>query len=372
MPELARRMETPLEIPPLKKKGAFSFKEHEEFYDEEVVDALDGRSLDQLEKWGDRYRVLDGLGEGGMGKAVLALDEQTGRVVVIKRLHQDLTRYEHMVLRFKREMRTLAKSKNPFIVKAHDVIEFPTNYGSDAIDLGLVMEYVKGKDLFDMLRDARYFNEERAAEVAIQICLALQGAYDLGIVHRDLKPENVFLDEDGHVRVGDFGIAGFARETPPTEIDSSGRTLTAEGTVFGTPEYIAPEVGMGERADGRADLYAVGIIMYRMLAGHLPFRGGNKMSLIQRQISELPKPFSGVNMPEENKDTELEPIVMKLLEKDPKERYQTANETARAIARVIFKKHPKLRYKEPYIWLSEEAERASKETPEAQEKRAVA
>lgn len=342
MPELAPRIEAPLEIPQPKKKGVFAFSEHEEFYDEEVTRALNGRSLDELEKWGDRYRVLDDLGEGGIGKTILALDEQTGRVVAIKRLRQSLAADKDAVRRFKREMRTLAKANNPFIVKAHDVIEFPTKEGG--VDFGLVMEYIRGKDLWDTLREARHFNEDRAAEVAIQICFALQGAHDRGIVHRDLKPENIFLDEEGRVHVGDFGIAGFLSEEVAAKIDPTGRSLTPAWMAMGTPEYVAPEVAMGEHADGRADLYAVGIIMYRMLAGHLPFRESDKALLIRRQISEFPQPFK--------EHTALEHIVMKLMAKNPNNRYQTALAAARAIAKVILKKHPEMSHQEPYIWLS--------------------
>ncbi|MBI4098877.1 MAG: serine/threonine protein kinase [Candidatus Magasanikbacteria bacterium] len=329
------------------------------------------------EMWGGRYRVTNRLGEGGMGAVWRVYDEQTGRDLVVKRLHTELTQYEHGVKRFQREIRALAKAENPFVVKAHDVIIFPVSSGQ-GMDLGLVMEYVEGKDLFDTLRDERYFNEKRAAAVAIEICLALATAHAKGIVHRDLKPENIFLDNDGRVKVGDFGITGFTdpallRPTDFGELDR--RPLTAPGTVFGTPEYLSPEAGMGEKVGSRADLYAVGIIMYRMLAGQLPFRGGNKMSLIQRQINETPKPFNELLMPEENKETILEPIVRKLLAKNPDDRYRTANEAARAIAEAMWKKYPELKRgrftQEPYNFISTEEE-AAERAEGKQEKRKAA
>jgi len=291
-----------------------------------LVDKKLGRGPDHQvgELIAGRYLILDRIGEGGMGVVYRAEHVVMQKLVGMKILHRDLCRYEHAVRRFEREARAASLLEHPNCVTVTDF--GVTNNGS----LYLVMEYLEGKDLFDTLRDERYFAPERAVHSTRQVCAGLAEAHHQGVIHRDLKPENIFLvqrrDTPDFVKILDFGIAKVLEA-------EEGRTLTAAGTVFGTPEYLAPEQGMGKPADNRADLYSVGVIMYRMLAGRLPFRGGNKRALIQRQISEPPVPFKRLRMPQEIPRS-LEKVCFKLLAKKPEDRYQSAEEALHALERV--------------------------------------
>ena len=246
------------------------------------------------------------------------------KIMGMKILHQDLCRHEHAVRRFEREARAASLLEHPNCVTVSDF--GVTENGS----LYLCMEYLPGKDLFDTLRECRTFSQERVVHVTQQICAGLAEAHHQGVIHRDLKPENVFLikqrDSRDFVKLLDFGIAKILGA-------EEGRALTAVGTVFGTPEYLAPEQGVGRPVDHRADLYSVGVIMYRMLVGHLPFRGGDKRALIQRQINEPPMPFRLLDMRQEVPES-LEKVVFKLLAKNADDRYQTAEEVQEALRRV--------------------------------------
>jgi len=305
------------------------------------------------DQFGGKYRVIDKIGEGGMGAVFKVEDVRTGVFSVMKILHRDLARFDHAKARFDREMRTMARINNPFVLPINDVLTVDLGSGPQIVVLSSLIE---GKDLFDTLRDERSFTPDRAAKLSGEIAIGLQAAHDQGVVHRDMKPENVFLTDAGGeeiAKIGDFGIAGINEEIMAEKFRKGGlrddRAVTVAGTVFGTPEYMAPEMADGKKADGRADLYGLGIIMYRMLAGHLPFRGGNKRALVQRQISEKPKPFSVLRMPQEVPKW-LEDIVFKLLEKDPDDRYQTANEVFAALKEGALKDNPEMKNKVPFCW----------------------
>ena len=289
------------------------------------------------------YRILDRIGEGGMGAVYRVEHTVMRKIMGMKILHQDLCRYEHAVRRFERESRAASLLEHPNCVTVSDF--GVTDNGS----LYLCMEFLAGKDLFDTLRECRVFSPERAVHVVSQMCAGLAEAHHQGVIHRDLKPENIFLvkrrDSSDFVKILDFGIAKILGA-------EEGRALTAAGTVFGTPEYLAPEQGVGKPVDHRADLYSIGIIMYRMLVGHLPFRGGDKRALIQRQIGEPPMPFRLLDMRQEVPEA-LEKVCFKLLAKNPDDRYQTAEEVQEALRRVDIRP-PELVAAEPkpeVIWI---------------------
>jgi len=370
-------IEKVLEFLAEKKKNAEA-REKKYALDDMHKENLPNQEIPETDLIGGRYEKLSRIGEGGMGEVWLARDVKTSQEVVLKWLHLDLTRHEHAIKRFKREIKILGRLKSPFITSAHTAEMDPRvledhirkekrrNPGLDDAEakeraekfleeqgkdgLVLAMEKIEGKDLFDTLRDEKYFDDTKAAKVVLQICLAFDAAHKAGIVHRDFKPENVFLQETDEpdsplVRVGDFGISGFMDDIAKEEFDTEGvertpiegrqkklaKGLTAIGTVFGTPEYIPPEQARGMRVDGRADLYALGIVMFRMMVGNLPFRGGNKRALIQRQISEPPPKFQYMDMPEGNEDSCLLNIVTKLLEKNPDDRFPSAMIVAKLI-----------------------------------------
>ncbi len=270
------------------------------------------------------YRIVELIGEGGMG-AVYRVDHLVlGRPMAMKILHPRLATSDETVLRFEREARASSLLTHPHCVNV-------TDFGvTDAGVSYLCMELLEGVDLFDTLVKCRAFVAERAVRVLDQVLSALGEAHRQGIVHRDIKPENIFLAQtpDGGecAKILDFGIAKIQGL-------QEGRTLTSGGTVFGTPEYLAPEQAVGEPADARSDLYSLGVIMYRMLAGRRPFRGRDKRSLLHQQISEAPLPFSQQRTRYEVPE-DLERICFKLLAKNKEDRYQSAEDVRAALRRA--------------------------------------
>lgn len=355
------------------------------FYDEEVLDALKTAEVKRREElkpsgWevlNGRYRRLYGFGEGGMGAVDLALDEQTGRLVVVKRILPQFLKDKTINARFEREIKALVQTGDgdvlhrSFIVRVLDVAAMPD--GGKA----LVMEYIKDPDLLDQLQVERIPSDKFSASVALQVCLALTAAHEQGVIHRDVKADNVFVRRGAHpelgdvrVRVGDFGVAQLGTvdafsKTPPRgtarDVARAGllpEKLTGFGYVIGTVEYIAPESAAESKYDRRSDLYSLGVLMYRMIAGRMPFRGENKLDILDRHRDTLPVPPHEVR--EDKQMSPLEPIVMKLLEKDPKNRYQTALDVAQAIKEAMVAVDPSLRKKEPYLWVSDIEKAAEK------------
>lgn len=371
---------------PVRSRKLFRFDSDPSFYDKEVLDALktaevkkraeaDKIRRGEMESPGwdvldGRYRRLYGLGKGGMGAVDLALDEQTGRLVVVKRILPRFLKDKMINTRFDREIKALVKTgegdvlHRSFIVRVLDAAAMPD--GGKA----LVMEYIKDPDLFNQLKKERIPSDQFSASVALQVCLALEAAHEQGVIHRDIKTENVFVRRGAHqelgdvrVRVGDFGVAQLGTvdafsKTPPRgtarDITRAGllpEKLTGFGYVVGTVEYIAPESLAESKYDRRSDLYSLGIVMYRMIAGRLPFRGNDKGDILKQHLDTPPMPPHEVR--EDKQISPLEPIVMKLLEKDPKKRYQTALDVAQAIKEAMVAVDPSLRKKEPYLWVSD-------------------
>ena len=272
----------------------------------------------------DRYRIVARLGEGGTSIVYLASREAVGDRVAIKFLKEDLTKRVGSVERFIIEARASSRIDHPHIVSVFD-------FGRD--DEGhyyLVMEYVEGRSLIKHIKACRGFLQERAVEILRQLLMAVGAAHAEGIVHRDLKPENVICAKGrtggDFVKVLDFGLAKFVG-------DGAGVSLTRHGVILGTPYYISPEQARAEKVDNRTDLYSVGVMAYEMLTGRVPFRGSNAVTVINRHISSEPKPFAMVR-PDLEIHPELEQLVLSLLAKSPSGRFQTAEETLEALARV--------------------------------------
>src|SRR5690606_17232828 len=226
-----------------------------------------------------RYRVVSPLGEGGMGQVYLATHEAIEKQVALKVLKPEYSAKEDIVTRFQQEAISASRIKHPNVLEVFD-------FGK--LDNGcafLAMEFLSGNDLADELMHHGYIKTRRALRITLQICRALSSAHKAGVVHRDMKPDNVFLQRTGDgeeiVKIVDFGIAQL-RLTNEEEAKSAPRRrrLTKTGMIFGTPEYMAPEQAAGKKADQRVDVYAVGIILFEMLTGAVPFTSDSFMAVL--------------------------------------------------------------------------------------------
>jgi serine/threonine-protein kinase len=284
-----------------------------------------------------RYRVLGQLGEGGMGNVYRAVQETIEKKVALKVLKAEYSSSPDMVVRFHREAVSACRIKHPNVVDVFDLGQLEDGRFYIAMDL------LEGRDLADVLSKAGSLPAQRAVTIALQICRALNAAHQSGIVHRDLKPENVFLhrtsDGDEIVKIVDFGIAHLLAQEPDRRKSApmiehaadGSRKLTSAGMIFGTPEYMAPEQASGGNIDHRADIYATGIILYKMLTGHAPFSGESFLEVLEKQVTQPPPRMSKVKS-DLDIPKELEQVVMRSLAKKPDERFATMARFARAIA----------------------------------------
>ncbi len=277
---------------------------------------------------GGRYHIERLLGEGGMGAVYQAEHTLMHKRVAVKVLHAEMSQMAEVVARFEREAMAAAHIEHPNVATA-------TDFGKlDDGSFFLVLEFVEGKSLRDVIKDGP-FSVARALHVARQIASALSRAHGLGIVHRDLKPENVMLvtrDADtDFVKVLDFGIAKVPVGDIAPKSSAGDKALTQAGMIYGTPEYMPPEQALGQEVDRRADLYALGIMLYEMLAGKRPFDDESKVKLLGKHITAPVPPFPA----ELGVSPELEALVMKLLAKDPNDRLQEAREAIEAFDGLV-------------------------------------
>ncbi|RYZ40568.1 MAG: protein kinase [Myxococcaceae bacterium] len=265
-----------------------------------------------------RFRVLGPLGSGGMGEVYLGEQVSLGRKVAIKVLHHDLHAQPGMAERFKREARLLSAVEHPSVVRIVD-------FGQSGDAACLVMEFVEGQSLHDALQQGPLL-APRALGLLQQLAEGLAAIHDKGIIHRDLKPENVFISPSvrgEQARLLDFGIARLV------EPDASS-ALSQVGVVLGTPEYLSPEQAVGAKVDTRSDLYSFGVLAYRVLSGRLPFDGPSPRHFLSQHASAAPLPLDRA-APQLSRYVGLLALVMRLLDKDPAKRLQTANELADAL-----------------------------------------
>jgi len=270
---------------------------------------------------GGRYE-LDGIvGRGGMAEVYRARDLRLDRVVAVKTLREDLARDQTFQARFRREAQSAASLNHPSIVAVYDTGE--DNAGMSHVPF-IVMEYVDGRTIRDLLRDDRRLLPERALEITDGVLRALDYSHRAGIVHRDIKPGNVMLTRHGEIKVMDFGIARAVADTQAT--------MTQTAQVIGTAQYLSPEQARGERVDARSDLYSVGCLLYELLTGRPPFMGDSPVAIAYQHVREAPVPPSRV-------DPELpdwaDAIVLKAMAKDPAERYQSAAEMRSDVQRAL-------------------------------------
>lgn len=258
-----------------------------------------------------RYCTLEVIGRGGVATVYLGWDVMAERRVAIKVLKEEYTEHPEFPERFRREAEAVLHLDDPRIVGFLD-------YGVENGCHFLVMEYVEGKTLAQVIQERGPLPMEEALDIACQVCDALEVAHQQGIIHRDIKPQNLMLAPDGMVKVMDFGLARVA----------TGVTLTQTGVFMGTPRYVSPEVVKGERVDHRGDLYSLGIVLYEMLTGDIPFATDSTWALLQAHVQETPPPVREARpeVPEW-----LDRVLTKALAKDPAERFSSAAEFHEAL-----------------------------------------
>lgn len=262
-----------------------------------------------------RYEIQEIIGVGGMSVVYKAYDNVDDRIVAVKILKDEFLTNDEFVRRFKNESKAIALLSHPNIVKVYDV-----SFGEKL--QYIVMEYVDGITLKEYIQKQKAITWNDALFFTTQILKALQHAHDKGIVHRDIKPQNIILLSNGNIKVADFGIARFSR--------SETRTLT--DTAIGSVHYISPEQAKGEFTDERADIYSVGVVLYEMLAGKVPFEADSAVSVALMQLQEDAEKLTEIN-PDIPKG--LEQICIHAMQKNPADRYQTATEMLLDIEEVI-------------------------------------
>ncbi len=259
-----------------------------------------------------RYRVISRLGSGGMADVYLAQDQLLGREVAVKVLHHHFAEDHEFVERFRREASSAAALSHPNIVGIFDRGEWNGTYY-------IAMEYVAGRSLKAIVREQGPLEPAAAIDIVIQILRAARSAHRRGVIHRDLKPHNVILDEEGRARVTDFGIA---------RAGASDMTLT--GSIMGTAQYLSPEQAQGFAVSAASDLYSIGVILYELLTGVVPFEGESAVAIAYKQVSAEPRPPSELipSLPRS-----LDAVVLRALAKDPTQRYADADELIAALQR---------------------------------------
>ena len=260
---------------------------------------------------GERYELGHQLGSGGMATVYLAYDKLLDREVAVKVLADRFAQDPAFVERFRREASAAAGLNHPNIVAVYDRGEAESTYY-------IVMEYLSGPDLKKVIREQGPLDPAVAVDNALQILSALTAAHGAGIVHRDIKPQNVMVGEDGRLRVADFGIA---------RADAD-QQMTEAGSVIGTAQYLSPEQAQGEETTAASDTYAVGIVLYEMLTGRVPFDGDRPVTVARKQINEPPIP---PRVFESSIPHDLDAAVLKALSKRPEDRFTTADEFSAAL-----------------------------------------
>lgn len=270
----------------------------------------------------NRYEITELIGVGGMADVYKGKDIVDNKIVAIKILKTEFSDNEEFLSRFRNESKAISLLSHPNIVKIYDV-GFSENLQY------IIMEYIDGITLKEYIEKEKALNWKDAVHFMIQILRALQHAHENGIVHRDIKPQNIMMLDDGTIKVMDFGIAKFSRETGKTATDQA----------IGSVHYISPEQAKGEATDEKSDIYSVGVMLYEMLTGQKPFDSDNSVSIAVMNINDIPKRPRAVNP---NVPAGLEEIILKAMEKNPLDRYQSASEMIKDIER--FKANPEISF----------------------------
>src|SRR5947199_2624719 len=257
-----------------------------------------------------RYKVVERLGSGGMADVFLAEDDQLGRKVALKLLHRRFSEDPGFVERFRREAQSAAGLQHPNVVSVYDRGSYDGTYY-------IAMEYLPGRSLKQLIRQEAPLDPVRAIDITIQILRAARFAHRRGVIHRDLKPHNVIVDEADHAKVTDFGIAR-----------AGASDMTETGSIMGTAQYLSPEQAQGHAVSAVSDLYSVGVVLYEMLTGRVPFDAEAAVTIALKHVSEAPTVPTQINP---RIPPELEQVVLWGLNKNPGDRPKDADELIAAL-----------------------------------------
>jgi serine/threonine-protein kinase len=261
-----------------------------------------------------RYEIIEKLGKGGMGKVYRVEDKKIKEEVALKLIEPEIASDKKAIKRFSNELKMARKIAHRNVCKMYDLGEEKgTHY--------ITMEFVPGEDLKSFIRRSGQLTVAKSISIAKQVCEGLSEAHNLGVVHRDLKPSNIMIDKEGNARIMDFGIA--------RSLQAKG--ITRAGVMIGTPEYMSPEQVDGKEADQCSDIYSLGVVMYEMITGKLPFKGDSTLSIALKHKSEKPQDPREINpqIPEN-----ISRLIMRCLEKDREMRYQTAEELLSELGKI--------------------------------------
>ncbi|MDP2234377.1 MAG: Stk1 family PASTA domain-containing Ser/Thr kinase [Actinomycetota bacterium] len=263
--------------------------------------------------FGRRYRATEKIGTGGMADVYMAVDDVLGRTVAIKVLHAHYATDPGFVARFRQEAQAAANLSHPNIVNIYD-------WGKDDDTYYIVMEYVRGTDLKALVQQKGPLDPYKAAEYCAQACGALSVAHGYDIIHRDIKPQNIVLTPDGAIKVMDFGIAR-----------AGNTTMTQTGSVLGTAHYVSPEQAQGRTLGPASDLYSLGVVLYELVTGELPFNGDTPVSVALKQVNEEAVPPRQIDP---DLPPSIEAVIVRAMQKNPQDRYASAEEMRRDLTRV--------------------------------------
>jgi serine/threonine protein kinase len=261
-----------------------------------------------------RYEVIEELGKGGMGRVYKVYDRRVKEVVALKLIRPEISADEKAIERFNTELRLARKISHKHVCRMYDL-------GEEGTSRFITMEYVPGEDLKRFIKRSGQLTVGKALSIAEQICEGLAEAHQIGIVHRDLKPQNIMIDSEGSTRIMDFGIARFLE----------GDGMTTQGMLVGTPDYMSPEQAELEDVDQRSDIYSLGVILFEMLTGRVPFEGKTPLSIAMKHKSQPAPDPRELNT---QVSPELGHVILKCMEKEKEKRYQSAEELLAALKKI--------------------------------------
>ncbi len=264
--------------------------------------------------FGDRYQIIEELGKGGMGRVYKALDTKINEKIALKLIKPEIASDKKTIERFSNELKFARKIRHKNVCQMFDLGEYQGTHF-------ITMEYVVGGDLKRLIRKMGNLSAGQAISMAKQVCDGLGEAHKHGVIHRDLKPQNIMVDDEGSARIMDFGIAR----------SIEGKSITGAGVMIGTPDYMSPEQVESKETDHRSDIYSLGVILYEMVTGRVPFVGDTPFSIGVKHKSEAPKPPKELN---EQIPDDLNKIILRCLEKDKNDRYQSTGELCSELVNI--------------------------------------